>query len=148
MLCVLECSQCVSDPSGDCAKHPPPATPCNSLEQKRGPVNCMVAKKKNASGLSFYIITKLSERPRQCSVFIHDIYTISHSYSKCAPLGKCFRDKHSIQSTTERYFCQIIVMLCVWTLTITHTTVCMIIYKIWIVTMLNEWLLSYIISIW
>lgn len=50
VACMLECVQCVSDESGYCANNPPPAKPCQSNEQAGGPVNCMVAKKKNASG--------------------------------------------------------------------------------------------------
>ena len=51
VLGELECSQCLSDEVEDCAINPPPAKPCQEFQKKKGPVNCMIAKKTNTSGI-------------------------------------------------------------------------------------------------
>ncbi|XP_060578062.1 uncharacterized protein LOC132735162 [Ruditapes philippinarum] len=46
----LQCSHCLSNGKEGCAVTPSPAEPCSKYRQRKGPMNCMIAKITNSSG--------------------------------------------------------------------------------------------------
>jgi hypothetical protein len=53
----LQCSHCLSNGYEGCAVSPSAVEPCSKKHQRKGPMNCMIAKITNSSGpyfISYY----------------------------------------------------------------------------------------------